>query len=91
MPSFRLLAPALLALAFGMAPQAAPAQSFSDVQRSDIEKIVREYIISHPAVTCAIPGTRRVEYVDDNFGAALGRLPDAALRRRQEQFFDGLA
>jgi aryl-alcohol dehydrogenase-like predicted oxidoreductase len=50
-----------------------------------------KYIISHPAVTCAIPGTRRVEYVDDNFGAALGRLPDAAFRRRQEQFFDSIA
>jgi len=50
MPSFRLLASALLALALGVAPQVAPAQSFSDVQRSDIEKIVREYIISHPEV-----------------------------------------
>src|SRR3954471_6765199 len=50
MPSFRLLALALLALALGVAPQAAPAQSFSDVQRGDIEKIVREYIISHPEV-----------------------------------------
>jgi aryl-alcohol dehydrogenase-like predicted oxidoreductase len=50
-----------------------------------------KYIISHPAVTCAIPGTRRVQYVDDNFGAALGRLPDAALRRRQEQYFDSIA
>src|ERR671927_1686231 len=50
MPSFRLLAPALFALALGVAPQAATAQSFSDVQRSDIEKIVREYIIAHPEV-----------------------------------------
>jgi aryl-alcohol dehydrogenase-like predicted oxidoreductase len=50
-----------------------------------------KYIISHPAVTCAIPGTRRVEYVDDNFGAAFGRLPDAALRRRQEELFDSFA
>jgi aryl-alcohol dehydrogenase-like predicted oxidoreductase len=50
-----------------------------------------KYIVSHPAVTCAIPGTRRVQYVDDNFGAALGRLPDAALRRRQEEFFDSLS
>ncbi len=49
-----------------------------------------KYIISHPGVTCAIPGTRRVEHVDDNFGAAFGRLPDAALRRRQEEFFDSL-
>jgi protein-disulfide isomerase len=50
MPSFRLLAPALLALSLVAAPQVAPAQSFSDVQRGDIEKIVREYIIAHPEV-----------------------------------------
>ncbi len=50
-----------------------------------------KYIISHPAVTVAIPGTRRPHYVPDNFGAAFGRLPDAALRRRQEQFFDSLS
>ena len=50
MPSFRLLAPALFAFALLSAPQAAPAQSFSDAQRSDIEKIVREYLIAHPEV-----------------------------------------
>jgi protein-disulfide isomerase len=50
MPSFRLLAPALLAFALFAAPQSAPAQSFSDVQRGDIEKIVREYLIAHPEV-----------------------------------------
>jgi aryl-alcohol dehydrogenase-like predicted oxidoreductase len=50
-----------------------------------------KYIISHPAVTCAIPGTRQVEHVNDNFAAALGRLPDADQRRRQEQFFDSLS
>ena len=50
-----------------------------------------KYSISHPAVTVAIPGTRRVEHVNDNFGAAFGRLPDAALRRRQEEFFDSLS
>jgi aryl-alcohol dehydrogenase-like predicted oxidoreductase len=49
-----------------------------------------KYVVSHPGVTCAIPGTRSVEYVNDNFGAAFGRLPDAALRRRQEEFFDSL-
>jgi len=50
-----------------------------------------KYIISHPAVTVAIPGTRQVRHVNDNFGAAMGRLPDASQRRRQEQFFDNLA
>jgi aryl-alcohol dehydrogenase-like predicted oxidoreductase len=50
-----------------------------------------KYIVSHPAVTVAIPGTRQVEHVNDNFGAAFGRLPDAALRRRQEEFFDSIS
>jgi aryl-alcohol dehydrogenase-like predicted oxidoreductase len=49
-----------------------------------------KYIVSHPAVTCAIPGTRREEHVRDNMGAAVGRLPDATLRRRQEELFDSL-
>src|ERR1700719_658847 len=48
MPSFRLLVPALFALAFVGAPVAAPAQSFTDTQRSDIEAIVKNYLISHP-------------------------------------------
>ena len=50
-----------------------------------------KYIISHPAVTAAIPGTRQERHVIDNLGAARGRLPDATLRRRQEELFDSLA
>jgi protein-disulfide isomerase len=50
MPSFRLLAPALLAFALCAAPQAVSAQSFSDAQRGDIEKIVRDYLLKHPEV-----------------------------------------
>ena len=37
------------------------------------------------------PGHAPVEHVNDNFGAAFGRLPDAALRRRQEEFFDSIS
>src|SRR5476649_1051010 len=44
-----------------------------------------KFILSHPAVTCAIPATRNPDYVVDNMGAALGRLPDAAMRRRMVQ------
>ena len=50
MPSFRLLAPALFALALCGAPPVASAQSFSDTQRGDIETIVKNYLISHPEV-----------------------------------------
>ena len=49
-----------------------------------------KYIVSHPAITCAVPGMAKAEYVTDNVGAARGRLPDAAMRRRMEQFIDGL-
>jgi aryl-alcohol dehydrogenase-like predicted oxidoreductase len=49
-----------------------------------------KYIVSHPAVTCAIPGMAQAKYVLDNLGAARGRLPDAAARRKMEQFIDGL-
>ncbi|HEX2932376.1 MAG TPA: aldo/keto reductase [Candidatus Binatia bacterium] len=47
-----------------------------------------KYIVSHPAVTCAVPGMAQAKYVIDNLGAARGRLPDAAMRRRMEQFID---
>ena len=47
-----------------------------------------KYIVSHPAVTCAVPGMARPEYVVDNLGAARGQLPDAAMRRKMEQFID---
>jgi aryl-alcohol dehydrogenase-like predicted oxidoreductase len=41
-----------------------------------------KYVVSHPAVTCAIPGTARLGYLIDNLGAARGPLPDEATRRR---------
>ncbi|HZM46985.1 MAG TPA: aldo/keto reductase [Burkholderiales bacterium] len=44
-----------------------------------------KWIVSHPAVTCAIPGTSRVVHLEDNLKAGLGRLPDAAMRRRMAQ------
>jgi protein-disulfide isomerase len=50
MPLLRFLAPALFTLALCGAPQSASAQSFSDVQRGDIETIVRNYLIAHPEV-----------------------------------------
>jgi aryl-alcohol dehydrogenase-like predicted oxidoreductase len=49
-----------------------------------------KYIVSHPAVTCAVPGMARPEYVNDNLGAARGRLPDAAVRKRMEQLIDNV-
>lgn len=47
-----------------------------------------KYVISHPAVTCAIPGSTKLEHLQDNQLAARGRLPDQALRTRMERFWD---
>jgi len=49
-----------------------------------------KYALGHPAATLSIPGMTKEHHVDDNFGAARGRLPGAEERRRQEAFFDGL-
>jgi protein-disulfide isomerase len=50
MPSFRPLAAALVALCLIGAPGAASAQKFSDEQRSQIESIIKDYLVSHPEV-----------------------------------------
>ena len=39
------------------------------------------FILSHPAVTCIIPGTRKPKHMADNLGAGRGRLPDEGERR----------
>jgi aryl-alcohol dehydrogenase-like predicted oxidoreductase len=41
-----------------------------------------KWVVSHPAVTCAIPGTATLRYLRDNLGAARGLMPDAATRER---------
>ena len=48
-----------------------------------------KYVISHPAVTCAIPGSTQVSHLIDNQDAGRGRLPDESLRRRMEEYWDG--
>ena len=50
MPSLRLLAPALFALAMFGAAAPASADSFSDAQRTDIEAIIKNYLVTHPEV-----------------------------------------
>jgi diketogulonate reductase-like aldo/keto reductase len=45
-------------------------------------QLVLKFIVTHPAVTCAIPATSRVDHVRQNLGAMRGRQPDEALRRR---------
>ena len=49
-----------------------------------------KWIVGHPAVTCAIPGTARPEHMADNLAAGRGALPDAAQRRRMAEYYDAL-
>ena len=53
-------------------------------------QIFLKYILSHPAVTCVIPGTDKIAHVEDNMGAACGALPDASQRKRMAEWFDAL-
>lgn len=62
----------------------------ADIGARSWPQVFLKYIVSHPAVTCAVPGMARPEYVDDNLGAARGPLPDAALRRTMEAFIDSI-
>jgi len=45
-------------------------------------QFVLKFIVSHPAVTCAIPATTSVAHVRENMNSAYGRLPDEGLRQR---------
>jgi len=49
-----------------------------------------KYVIAHPAVTCVIPATSKVNHLVDNMGAGRGRLPDAAMRARMVAYFESL-
>ena len=47
-----------------------------------------KWVVSHPAVTCAIPGTATLQYLRDNLGAAHGALPDPDLRARMASLIE---
>lgn len=49
-------------------------------------QFILKFILSHPAVTVAIPATTRVDHVRENMAAASGILPDAALRERMAAY-----
>lgn len=63
----------------------------AEIDAASWAQVFLKYVVSHPAVTAAIPGTTQVRNLEDNQGAGRGRLPDAAMRRRMEQFWDSLS
>jgi diketogulonate reductase-like aldo/keto reductase len=45
-------------------------------------QVLLKFVVSHPAITCAIPATSNVAHLKDNMKAGFGRLPEAQLRTR---------
>lgn len=54
----------------------------SEIDCKNWAQFFLKFIVSHPAVTCAIPATSRVDHLQENMGAAYGRLPDTAMRKK---------
>ena len=54
-------------------------------------QVFLKYVLGNAAVTCAIPGSTQPAHVEDNLGAARGRLPDAAQRQAIARYFDAIA
>ena len=49
-----------------------------------------KFVISHPAVTCSIPATSKIEHIKENMGAMYGKVPDAQARAKMIQYIESL-
>jgi len=45
-------------------------------------QLMLKFVVSHPAMTCAIPASAKPEHTRDNMAAGYGHMPDEAMRRR---------
>ena len=62
----------------------------ADIDCSSWAQFFLKFVISHPAVTCAIPATSKPKHLLDNMQAGLGRQPDAATRERMAKLVRAL-
>lgn len=61
-----------------------------EIDCSSWAQFLLKFVISHPAVTCAIPATSKVRHLLDNMQAGLGPLPDATTRERMARYVAAL-
>ena len=54
----------------------------ADIDCTSWSQLLLKFVVSHPAITCAIPGTGDPEHMADNARAGIGRMPDEAMRLR---------
>jgi aryl-alcohol dehydrogenase-like predicted oxidoreductase len=62
----------------------------SEIGATSWAQLLLKYVVSHPAVTCTIPGTTKLKHAEDNQAAGRGVLPDAALRKKIEQLWQSM-
>ena len=62
----------------------------AEIDCSNWAQFFLKFIVSHPAVTCAIPATSRVDHMVENMGAIRGRLPGPKMRRAMVHYVEGL-
>jgi aryl-alcohol dehydrogenase-like predicted oxidoreductase len=67
-----------------------PAWAAEEFDASTWAQFFLKYIVSHPAVTAAIPGTTSMAFLEDNQQGGRGRLPNAAQRKKMEEYWDSL-
>jgi len=60
----------------------------SDIDCKSWPQFLLKFIVSHPAVTCAIPATSQIEHVKENMTACYGRLPDKKMRTRMIDYVE---
>ncbi len=58
-----------------------------EIDATSWAQVLLKYTIAHPAVTAVIPGTTKLAHLEDNQLAGRGRLPDAAFRKKIEQYW----
>jgi aryl-alcohol dehydrogenase-like predicted oxidoreductase len=63
----------------------------NEIGASSWAQLLLKYVVSHPAITCTIPGTTKLKHAQDNQAAGRGALPDAAMRKKMEQYWETVA
>jgi Predicted oxidoreductases (related to aryl-alcohol dehydrogenases) len=62
----------------------------SEIGATSWAQLLLKYVVSHPAVTCTIPGTTKLKHAEDNQAAGRGALPDAGMRKKIEQLWESM-
>jgi aryl-alcohol dehydrogenase-like predicted oxidoreductase len=60
----------------------------AEIDANSWGQFLLKYVVSHPAITAAIPGMTKLSHLEDNLGALRGRMPNASMRVRMEKYWD---